>query len=67
MATRLDELFEDVLQKRVLEEIERLKASLASGMVPDYAEYRYHAGQIHALEKVIGPYAEDARKEINAS
>jgi hypothetical protein len=50
----LNNVFEHELRKLILEEIERIKEILASGLsVIDYTEYKHHTGQIRALNTVL--------------
>lgn len=62
----LNTQFEGELKKLIAEEIERIKDILAVGMaVKDYAEYRFHVGQIEALQKVANSYCDEVTTIIN--
>lgn len=64
MAT-LNTQFEYELKKRIFEEVARLKENLAVGAaVTDFADYRYHTGQIAALMRVCVEYCDDANTAI---
>jgi hypothetical protein len=58
--------FEHELQKLIADEIERIRDILSAGMaVKDYAEYRFHVGQIEALNKVSSSYCDEVTTIIN--
>jgi hypothetical protein len=58
--------FEVELKKLIDDEIERIKDILGVGMsVKDYAEYRFHVGQIEALNKVSSSYCDEVTTIIN--
>ena len=62
----LNTQFEGELKKLIATEIERIKDILAVGMaVKDYAEYRFHVGQIEALQKVADSYCDEVTTIIN--
>jgi hypothetical protein len=62
----LNTQFESELKKLIADEIERIKDIMAVGMaVKDYAEYRFHVGQIEALNKVSGSYCDEVTSIIN--
>ena len=62
----LNTQFEHELKKLIEDEVERIKDILAVGMsVKDYAEYRFHVGQIEALNKVSTSYCEEATTIIS--
>jgi hypothetical protein len=57
--------FESELKKLIEEEITRLGTNLSVGIaIPDYAEYRYNVGQIHALNRVAESYCAEANSII---
>lgn len=58
--------FESELKKLIADEIERIRDILSAGLaVKDYAEYRFHVGQIEALQKVAGSYCDEVTTIIN--
>jgi hypothetical protein len=62
----LNTQFEVELKKLIADEVERIKDILAVGMaVKDYAEYRFHVGQIEALNKISTSYCDEATSIIN--
>ena len=62
----LNTQFEHELKKLIEDEIERIKDILSVGMsVKDYAEYRFHVGQIEALNRVSTSYCDEATSIIN--
>jgi len=62
----LNTQFEHELKKLIEDEVERIKDILAVGMaVKDYAEYRFHVGQIEALNKISTSYCDEATSIIN--
>lgn len=58
--------FEAVLKKRIAEEIDRLRDILDQGLaVKDYADYKYHTGQLHALKRVTDSYCGEVTDALN--
>jgi hypothetical protein len=58
--------FEHELKKLIEDEIERIRDILGTGMaVKDYAEYRFHVGQIEALNKVSASYCAEVTTIIS--
>jgi hypothetical protein len=58
--------FEHELKKLIEDEIDRIKDILGVGMaVKDYAEYRFHVGQIEALNKVSSSYCDEVTTIIS--
>jgi hypothetical protein len=58
--------FEAELKKRIGEEIDHLRDNLAAGAaVKDYADYRYHTGQINALRRVADSYCDEVAMILN--
>jgi hypothetical protein len=59
-------LFESELKKVIAQEIERLRGIFEAGLaIKDYAEYRYHVGQLHALRRVSESYCSEVQTLIN--
>ena len=62
----LNTQFEQELKKLIADEVERIKDILSAGMaVKDYAEYRFHVGQIEALNKVSASYCDEVTTIIS--
>jgi len=58
--------FELELKKTIAAEIERLRDVLDGlGSVQDFAAYRYHVGQIHALRRVADSYCDEVSTIIS--
>jgi hypothetical protein len=58
--------FEHELKKRIAEETERVTGILTTGLaVKDYAEYKYHLGQLHALAHVVDAYCDEVNTTIS--
>jgi hypothetical protein len=58
--------FEYELRKLIDVEIDRIKDILAMGKaIPDFAEYRYHVGQLDALGRVADSYCEETNSIIS--
>jgi hypothetical protein len=49
--------FEHELKTIIAAEVDRIKDILAAGTpIKDYADYRFHAGQLNALKRVVDNY-----------
>jgi len=58
--------FESELKKIIAAEIERLRDVLDGlASIQDFAAYRYHVGQIHALRRVSDAYCEEINTIIS--
>jgi hypothetical protein len=58
--------FESELKKTIADEVERLRSVMDAGLaVKDFADYRYHVGQIHALRRVADSYCDEVTSKIN--
>lgn len=58
--------FESELKKRIAEELARLRAYLESpSLITDFAQYRWYAGQIDSLKRVINDYCDEVNTELN--
>lgn len=66
MSFTQNNLFETELKKRIIEEIERLRDILDVGVaIKDYADYKFHSGQILALRRVADSYCDEIQTLIN--
>ena len=60
-----DSRFERELRNRLNEELARLRDVLEIGSaIKDYAEYKNHVGQIHALKRVISEFCQEIQTII---
>jgi hypothetical protein len=58
--------FESELKKRIDEELIRISEILSAGQaVKDYADYRYHVGMFHALNRVSYTFFDEVNTAIN--
>jgi hypothetical protein len=58
--------FEAELKKTLADEIERIRTVLEAGMaVKDFADYRYHVGQVHAIRRVIDAYCDEVSTKLS--
>jgi hypothetical protein len=60
----LNTQFEMELKKLIDEESARLTNILAAGKLADFSDYRYHVGQIRALERIADDYFPEVNKKI---
>lgn len=57
--------FETELQKRIAEEIERVRDVVGAGTPKDYAEYRWNVGKLLALKQVSEQFIDQVNSIIN--
>jgi hypothetical protein len=58
--------FESKLEKRIDEELTRLRSSLENrAAVPTFENYHYFIGQIDALKRVIESYFDEVNEDLN--